>query len=157
MPFEMLGPGPEDQPEMMPLPNPPKLGVIQTSESALISDYRVPTIWVAIMERDPAEARETLLKVIRNDIKAEVPAGFEVPCIVKETEGKNHREEAAIRRAQRRQAMAYASLIDRLVRYRPESRGFAFEDWDIEQDRSAQLWKPYVCEVFRKEKAPKHK
>ena len=112
MPFEMLGPGPEEQPEMMPLPNPPKLGVIQTSESALISDYRVPTIWVAIMERDPAEARETLLKVIRNDIKAEVPAGFEVPCIVKETEGKNHREQAAIRRAQRREAMGKLALTD---------------------------------------------
>jgi hypothetical protein len=154
MPFEMLGPKHEDQPEMMPLPNPPKLGVIQTSASALISDYRVATIWVAIMERDPAEAREKLLSVIKNDIGATPPPSFEVPCIVKEGEGKNYKEKAAIRRAQRRQAMAYASLVDKLVRYRPESREYAWEGWDIDQDNRSALWRPYVCDVFRKTEKP---
>jgi hypothetical protein len=153
MPFEMLGPKHEDQPEMMPLPNPPKLGVIQTT-GALTGDYRVATIWVAIMERDPAEAREKLLSVIKNDIGATPPPSFEVPCIVKEEEGKNYKEKAAIRRAQRRQAMSYASLVDKLVRYRPESREYAWESWDIDQENRSVLWTPYQCDVFRKTEKP---
>lgn len=147
MPFEMLGPdaGP---PETMPMPAPPKLGVIQTTE-ALMGDYRVPTIWAAIMERDPEEARQKLLSVIEKDIGAAPPPGFDVPCIVKEEEGKNHVERSGIRRAQRRMADNYAHLVDKLVRYRPESRGYAFESWDVDLDMRKSLWKPYECEAFR--------
>ena len=144
MPFEMLEPSPEKQPEMMPLPNPPKLGVIQTTEEALMSHYRVSTIWVAIMERDPAEAREKLLETVKT-ITGEVPKDFEVPCIVKEETGKNTRERTQIRRAQRKQAELYAGLVDRLVRYRPESRPFAYETWTDDQERWQALWKPYEC------------
>ena len=73
---------------------------------------------------------------------------------MKETEGKNHREQAAIRRAQRREAMIYAALIDKLVRFRPESRGFAFEDWEIAQEKDGPLVRPYICETFRKTEKP---
>ena len=145
MPFKLLG---REAPEQMPYPAPPKLGAIQTTEP-LMGDFRTPTIWKAIMERDPEEAREKFLRVITQDLHAMPPVGFEVPCIVKQSEAHNHVQESGIRRAQTRMAEVYAGLIDKLVRYRPESRQYAFESYDVDLDARKQLWAPYTCEKFR--------
>ena len=147
-----LQPSPRE-PVIIPRPAPPKLGVIQTT-SPLIADYRVQTIWYAIMERSYLEAFDKLKKTVKDDFHDDPQKIDElIPCVIELDEARTKREEEAIRRVHRKLAEIYAGFVDRLVRYRIESRPLA---WDYLKDEMIR-WKPYfrqyVCENFRKAEA----
>ncbi len=81
----------------------------------------------SIMERSYREAVEKLKATIKNDMKIDPsPLDSFVPCIVDVDEGRTEKEKERISRAERRIARIFANLVGRLVRYRPESRLYAF-------------------------------
>lgn len=142
-----LQPSPEE-PVLVPRPEPPKLGAIQTT-SPLMGDYRVATIWFTIMERSYAEAIEKLKATIKNDLHDDPSQVDMIPCIVDVKEGKTMREQGSINRVHRRMATIIAGLVDRLVRYNPESRKYAWDWLKQELVNWRPLYKDYVCERFR--------
>lgn len=150
MPFRLLNP---KQPEEKPLLEaiaPPKLGFLGAPSESLLADMRMGTIWYTLLERDPEEARQKLYTIVRTDLHTDFPPGVEPPCIVRLDEAKTRVEEVRIRRAYRRLATVYAKLIDKLVRYNPESRPYAFDAFQQDLVDRGQIYKPYVCENFRK-------
>ncbi len=144
-------PLPQIPPSLQEAPAPQKLGAL--AANPLVADYRFPTIWVAIMERDYKEATDKLVEVLRNDFKLppELTGAVTVmlPCIVNIQEGRTKREEESIRRVQKRMAHIYAGLIDRMFRYRPESRQYAVDWLKQELINWRGFYRPYSCEVFR--------
>lgn len=115
---------------------------------------RTPANWYSVMERSYQEAVEKLKSVLKTDLHVDpAPLGSIVPCIVDISEGKTREEKERIRRAHRKAATIFAHFFDRLVRYRPESRLFAFDNLEQEFMDSKLLWKPYSCEAFRTPKA----
>ena len=87
---------------------------------------------------------------IREDMGIEA-TGLEsdIPCIVDLKEAHTRTEEERIRHARKRMAKAFGSLIDRLIRFRPESRPYAFDAFRQEIADAKPLWGSFSCEKFR--------
>lgn len=134
---------------MIPKPAPQKLGVIQTT-TALIADYRMNTIWYAIMERSFQEAVDKLKETVKTTFNEDpIHVAELVPCIVDIKEARTKREEQSIRRVHKRLSFMFAGLIDRLVRYEPASRPYAWDWLKQELINWRPLYREYTCENFR--------
>ncbi len=151
MPFRLLNPkqpgGPEPPLEAIA---PPKLGSLAAPSESLLADMRMSTIWYAILERDPDEARQKLFDTVKQVVGVDVVPDFVPPCVVRLDEARTKVEGERIRRAYRRLATVYAKLIDKLVRYNPESRPYAFDAFNQDLTDREQLIRPFLCENFRK-------
>lgn len=111
---------------------------------------RTPANWYSIMERSYQEAISKLKSVLKTDLHVDpAPLDSIVPCIVDIEEGRTREEKERIRRAHRKAATVFAHFFDRLVRYRPESRLFAFDNLTQDFQDSKILWAPYECTRFR--------
>lgn len=159
MPFRLLYPKQKPYESTPPLiaTTAPKINPLL--EDPLMADMRMATIWYAIFERDPTEARQKLLDTAKKITGADMVPDFFPPCIVAESEGKTKVEQARIRRAQKRMATIFANLVDRLVRYDPNYRMDAFDRFNQDLQDRALIWTPFECEKFRKaeETEPKKK
>ena len=123
--------------------------IIPTLSSA-IESFRTSAVWRLIMDRDYMEAAEKLNKMVREDLGVtEFELQKYVPCIVDIKEGKTLKEQARIERAHKQMSKSFAKLVDRLVRYRPESRQYAFDSLKQEMMDTKPLWKPFECNEFR--------
>ena len=130
-------------------PPPQKLGALTAPAESLLADMRMSTIWYAILERDPEEAKQKLYTIVRTDLHTDFPPGIEPPCIVNIDEGKTQVEKERIRRAVRALSTIYAKLVDRLVRFSPEYRADAFDSFRQDLIDKRVLIGPYECERFR--------
>lgn len=119
--------------------------------------FRSQSTWYQLMNRNYSEAREKLVKIME-DLGIYDFDESNIPCIVEYEEGRSQAEKDRIRRSYKVLSKIFANLIDRLARYRPESRAYAYDSFRDDLMTNRQLIKPYECDVFREtEPAKKRK
>ena len=113
-----------------------------------VESYRSPSVWHLIVERSYGEAVDKLDEIVKKDLEITQPdVKTLVPCIVELKEASTKREEEEIRRAHKVIVRSFASLIDKIVKYRPESRPYAFDALKYELTRTSPLWRRFDCET----------
>ena len=95
--------------------------------------------------------------MIRDDMKiTDFPEDL-IPCIVEYSEGSSEAEKVRIRRAFRIMAKQYGKVIDKLVKFRPESRKYAYDSLKDDLRQQKIFLAPYECDTFRNVEKPKKK
>ena len=115
-----------------------------------VESYRSPSVWHLIVERSYGEAVDKLDEIVKKDLEITQPdVKTLVPCIVELKEASTKKQEEEIRRAHKVIVRSFASLVDKLVKYRPESRSYAFDALQYDLQRSSPLWRRFECSIFR--------
>lgn len=147
MPIRFLKTNPEEPSTPQTLG--PSLKAIPSMRGS-VESYRSTSVWHLISERSYGEAVDKLKEIVEKDLEITQPdVKTLVPCIVELKEAATKREEEEIRRAHKVMMRSFASLVDKLVKYRPESRPYAFDALQYELRRSGPLWRRFECESFR--------
>jgi len=148
MPIRVLKIAEEYPPRVVEIPYPAKV-VPEVKYPATVEWFRTFAPWYQLLDRSTKEGRDKLLTLIREEFKITDFDETMVPCIVELEEGKSIPEKQRIKRAIKVMAKAYSGLIDRLVRYRLESRSYAYESFRDDLKQAEPLWFPYECDRFR--------
>lgn len=156
MPIRFIKIGGEEEAPTEPVGVP--MGAIGPTLKPSVEFFRGPSPWHQLMDKQGFKAGiEKLSEIVKSDLKVTEPdvVGM-IPCIVELSEAHSKAEEERIRVVYKKFSKAYGSIVDRLVRFRPESRAFAFDSLKQDILDARPLWLPFECTRFRPKQEMDH-